>query len=120
MESNEGSFYLGFRSTGCQAVWHNEVNESVQQFEQSSSHRDTIKRHEHALKLATLDRGYQSPAYNHVIAWLRLLRDGSGPFVKGYAYRVSQQRIVRNFKPEDLIGEVRYWRSGSPEMTPQK
>lgn len=81
------------------AAWHNEVNESVQQFEQLSSHTDPIKRHDHALTLAALDRGYQSPAYNQVIAWLRLVWDGPGPVVKGYAYRVSQQRIVRNFKP---------------------
>jgi hypothetical protein len=80
------------------AAWHNEVNESVQQFEQSSSHTDPIKRHDHALALAALDRGYQSPTYNQVIAWLRLVWDGPGPVVKGYAYRVPQQRIVRNFK----------------------
>ena len=33
------------------------------------------------------------------MAWLRLVWDGPAPAVKGYAYRVSQQRIVRNFKP---------------------
>jgi hypothetical protein len=81
------------------AAWHNEVNESVQRFERLSSHTDPITRHEHALRLAALERGYQSPAYNQVIAWLRLVWDGPGPVVKGYAYRVSQQRIVRNIKP---------------------
>lgn len=81
------------------AAWHSEVNESIQRFEQLSSHTDPIKRHEHALRLAVLDRGYQSPTYNQVVAWLRLVWDGPGPVVKGYAYRVSQQRIVRNFKP---------------------
>ena len=50
-------------------------------------------------RLAALNRGYQSPAYNQVVAWLRLVWDGPGPAVKGYAYQVSQRRIVRNFKP---------------------
>jgi hypothetical protein len=80
-------------------AWHEEVNESLQQFEQLSPHRDPIKRHNHALTLATLEHGYQSPAYNQVMAWLRIVWDGPGPAVKGYAYRVSQQRIIRNFKP---------------------
>lgn len=81
------------------AAWHNEVNESIHRLEQSSIHTDPIKRHGHALELASLERGYQSPAYNQVIAWLRLVWDEPGPVVKGYAYQVPQQRILRNFKP---------------------
>lgn len=81
------------------AAWRDEVDEAVQRFEQLSAHTDPSKKHEHALALAAIDRGYQSPAYNQVVAWLRLVRDEPGPVVKGYAYHVSQRRIVRKFKP---------------------
>jgi hypothetical protein len=46
------------------AAWYNEVNESVQQFEQLSSHTDPIKRHDHALTLAALDRATN---HQHII-----------------------------------------------------
>lgn len=36
--------------------------------------------------------------FNEVIAWVRLEWDGPAPVVKGYAYRLPQERIRRGFE----------------------
>lgn len=46
--------------------------------------------------------------YGQVIGWLRLVHDGPGPVVKGYAYKLPQRQFRRRFKQSffNEIGKV--------------
>jgi hypothetical protein len=46
--------------------------------------------------------------YNQVIAWIRLLWDGPGPVIKGYAYRIPQPRFTQRFRSTNAP-PFEYW-----------
>lgn len=42
-------------------------------------------------------------AYGQAVGWLRLLHDGPSPLIKGYCYRLPQERLVRRFRQERFV-----------------
>lgn len=69
---------------------------------------------EHAERIIRFNERPVDWEYNEVIAWLRLVWDGPGPVIKGYAWQVGhatfdgsikiRSRYQRGFKPYPFVG----------------
>ncbi|WP_433803550.1 hypothetical protein [Actinomycetospora sp. CA-084318] len=93
--------------------WHNELAElDAQAWAAVDPYADGLPAESKQRHFAILQEQLRSQIghfpYGQAIGWLRLVHDGPGPVVKGYAYKLPQRQFQRRFRQSyfNEIGKV--------------